>query len=441
MKHSLCLIIALLLLISLTSCAPESQDPTAAPTTETTEAPTTGPSNPPAPDTPWLTAARDHLPYEEYFSTVRIFSYIAGPYSTIWNVNADGNPGILYSGTPTANAYCLKPDQHGLHILSYGTQKTVWTVPDSQNLTSAARFITDGRYAYCIRDRKELLRVELLTGKREILATADRFPVESDYCLSLHDREVLLYLTQTDDKISVNRLYLPTMTPDVLCDNIPAEAFLCYFTLSYNDTDALLWCIMDPAFIPKITDILSDQDSDYRQYVTNPDSLWSAENLDEIAVHPNFTTLVQHIEILEETPALLSCYLELSGKTFEEEPSYWCPDMQESRGYQDVSHWAQLYMRFSDPAAEPVTNQELTAAFDRSPFSFIKTLSENGPWNDSREAIVRQLIAAKADDLDNFIEILHNELTYYRTAAAKAQPVAMLTRQILDESLGQFGIE
>ena len=133
--------------------------------------------------------------------------------------------------------------------------------------------------------------------------------------------------------------------------------------------------------------------------------------------------------------SLLDCYLDIPSGTYEEKPSYWCPDMTESRGYQDVSFWAQLYMRFSDPETEPVTDAELAEAFDRSPFSFIRTLSEDGPWNESREEIVQRLIAAKRNEADAFIAVLEEELGYYRTAAARAQSVCQLTQQILDEFL------
>lgn len=448
----LCLVTVLLLLLALGACVAAPADPTTVPTAAPTQAPTTepivAPTSPPAivkppedptepiaPDTSWQTAAPKNAPYEEYFSEVRIFSYIAGPYTNIWKVNGDRTPGAVYNGNSAGNAYCLQLDQQGLHITSYNTKKTLWTVPRSETLTGIDCYTTDGHYAYCVRNQNEIFRVDLLTGETETLANDITIPVNSTYCLSLHDQEVLLFLTQTGDRIAVNRLYLPTMTQEMLYDGIGGNGFPYYFDLSYCDTDALIWYIFDPAFIPRVADILSDPDSDYKKYAVDPNGLWNADSPKEMASHPDFIKIVHLIEIHEETPSLLDCYLDIPNGTYEQSPSYWCPDMQEPRGPHDVSFWAQLYMRFSDPEAEPVTDAELAEAFDRSPFSFIRTLSEDGPWNESREEILRQLIAAKRNDADAFIAVLEAELVYYRTAAAKAQPVCQLTQQILDQFL------
>ena len=432
MKRMLCLTTSLLLLLTLGACAAAPADPTTEPTTPTTE-PTT-PTEPTAPDTSWQTAAPQNIPYEEYFSGVRIFSYTAGPYTNIWKVNDDRTPGAVYNGGSAGEAYCLQLDQQGFHITSYSSQKTLWTVPGSESLTGIDCYTTDGHYAYCVRNQSEIFRLDLLTGEGEALVTDVSIPVDNTSCISLHDREILLFLTQTDAGIAVNRLYLPTMTQEILYDGISADGFLFYFGLSYRDTDALVWYTFDPAFISRVTDVLSDPASDYRKYAVDPDGLWGAKTLEEMAAHRDFITTVHHIELDLEIPSLLDCYLDIPSGTYEEKPSYWCPDLQQPRGPQDVSFWAQLYQRFTGDA-ETVTDGELTEAFDKSPFAFILTLSEDGPWNESREEIVQRLIAAKRNDADAFIAVLEEELGYYRTAAAKAQPVCQLTQQILDQFL------
>ena len=427
MKRMLCLVTSLLLLLTLGACAAAPADPTAVPTTPTTELT--------APDTSWQTAAPKNLPYEEYFSEVRIFSYIADPHTNIWKLNVDRTPSAVYNGGSAGEAYCLQLDQQGFHITSYSSQKTLWTVPGSESLTDIDCYTTDGHYAYCVRNQSEIFRLDLLTGERKNLVTDVSIPATNANCLSLHDREILLFLTQTDAGIAVNRLYLPTMTQEILYDGISTDGFLFYFGLSHRDTDALIWYTFDPAFIPRVTDILSDSASDYRKYAVDPDGLWGAKTLEEMVAHRDFIAIVHHIEMDQETPSLLDCWLDIPSGTYEQSPSYWCPDMQESRGPQDVSFWAQLYMRFSDPEAETVTDTELAEAFDKSPFAFIRTLSEDGPWNENREEILHQLIAAKRNDADAFIAVLEAELGYYRTAAAKAQPVCQLTQQILDQFL------
>ncbi len=479
MKKLLALILALLLV--LTACAVETPPETTSPTTEptaqpTTEPavepttapatePTTAPTEPPEPETPWLTAIPEAQSYDAYFSEVRIFTHSANLYVNRWKVNEDGSAGMIPSDYEPDQGYALVLDDEGFLIVTFANDewlpgwisgsrtgrglqwnadrnplKIIWEVPGSESLTDIDCYITDGRYAYCVRSQNQILRLDLLTGDTETLFTAESIPVSSKDCICLHDQSVLVFLSQTGDKISVNRLYLPTMALDVLYDEINADAFVGNFYLSYDDTDALLWGIMDPAFIPRLTDILSDPDSDYRKYAVAPNRIWGVTDLAQIVDQQDFITIVQMIEILEETPSLLSCYLDIPSGTYEETPSYWCPDMQEPRGYQDMSHWWSVFARFADPEqTEPVTGQELADAFDKSPFSFIFTLSKDGPWNESREDIVRQLVAAKAGDADTFIEVLREELRYYRTAASKAQPVALLTQAILDECLRQTG--
>lgn len=483
MKKSLCLLTALILLLSLAACGPEpavptaepstapittpTAEPTAAPTTEPTTEPTTAPTEPPPPDTPWLTAAPETLPYEEYFSQTRIFAHSANLYVNRWKVNEDGSLGTIPSDFNPDRGYALVLDDEGFLIVTFANDewlpgwisgsrtgrglqwnadrnslKIIWEVPGSESLTDIDCYITDGRHAYCIRNQSEIFRLDLLTGDTETLFTAESIPVDNKDCLCLHDQSILVFLSQRGDQIAINRLYLPTMTLDVLYDGIDADAFLGNFYLSYGDTDALVWGVFDPAFIPRLMDILADPDSDYRKYAVDPNGIWGSDDLAGITAHRDFMTLVQMIEILEETHSLLSCYLDIPSGTYEEIPSYWCPDMQEPRGYQDVSHWVQLFIRFANPETEnPVTDAELTDAFDKSPFSFIRTLSEDGPWNESREDIVRQLVSAKLTDADTFIEVLEEELRYYRTAASKAQPVAQLTQEILDEFLRQHGAE
>lgn len=486
MKRLMCLLTALLLLLSLAACGPVQEGPTTTPTTEPTSAPTTEPTTEPTTqptaepttepatepteprytDTSWLpTAQALEYTYEEFFSQTRIFTHSANLYVNRWKLNEDGSVGTLLSDYTPDRGYALVLDDEGFLIVTFADDeglpawvtgnrtgqglnwnphnmplKILWEVPDSEALTGIDCYITDGRYAYCIRNQSEIFRLDLLTGDTETLFTAESIPVDNRDCLSLHDQNILVFLSQSGDQIAINRLYLPTMTLDVLYDGINADAFACNFSLSYGDTDALLWTTMDPEFLPRLMDILGDPDSDYRKYVIDPDRIWGSDDLTVITAHHNFISLVQMIETLEDTPSLLSCYLDIPSGAYEEVPYYWSPDMNETRGYQDVSHWAQLFIRCSNPEAEnPVTNTELAEAFDKSPYSFIRTLSEDGPWNERREDIVRQLVSAKVADADTFIEVLEEELRYYRTATARAQPVCQLTNDILNECLRQTG--
>lgn len=132
MKRMLCLVTVLLLLLALGACGAVPAEPTTEPTTIPTTEPTTIPTEPTEPDTSWQTSVPKVLSYEEYFSETRIFSYITGPYTNFWKVNGDRTPGAVYNGDSAGEAYCLQLDQQGLHITSYNTQKTLWTVPGTK---------------------------------------------------------------------------------------------------------------------------------------------------------------------------------------------------------------------------------------------------------------------------------------------------------------------
>lgn len=330
--------------------------PTIAPTTKPTTEPTSEPTEPQYTDLSWLPAQVQEMTYGEFFSETRIFSNRITPLVNRWKLAADGS---VYSGNADDEpnrGYALCLDNDGFFVVSFfgenfplwfsGTRteggfqwdfrreplEIIWEVPGDITEDDIDCYITDGRYAYCVRNQNELFRLDLVTGMTETLATAERFPMEvalNDWIV-LYDNCVLLFVSQNGDTVAINRLYLPTLTHDVLYDGIPADAFYGSFIMSCKNSDLLFWQVMDTNFLPRLLEVVGDADSEYRDYLVNPGSIWGSEDIKVIASHNNYISLVQAIERQEGISSLLYCYYDIPNGTYTQERIYWDPNMSGS---------------------------------------------------------------------------------------------------------------
>ncbi len=118
---------------------------------------------------------------------------------------------------------------------------TVWYVPESAALAGCDTFFTDGSCAYCVRDGRELLRVDLYSGVVETLFTGQRILTQDRNWGQLYDGNVLFFLAQSGDKGALYRLYLPSLTLDIIADRLPLKSLACSFSypLTLNHTNPL----------------------------------------------------------------------------------------------------------------------------------------------------------------------------------------------------------
>ena len=230
----------LILILLLTACAPMvPAETTTVPVTDATVAPTAVPTTIPATVPPTEAATEPVQPawlrepvypsYQELFSQDRKYESCAELYHEkldpcSWFV-MDGNTGVKY--TLELNNF-TGPYSNELYIYceADGTGKTVWHDQDQRIKTLLG---CDGRYAY-VMDAEysaeapcRILRVDMLEGTEEAVAEAEFF---LDVCLSCD--AVLYYAAyeETEQKISIHRVYLPEKKNELLVEpDVPAEQF------------------------------------------------------------------------------------------------------------------------------------------------------------------------------------------------------------------------
>ena len=355
-----CKIFLLLVVISLclTACTTGKQDTDSLSSVETTDQTTPSQNTPQKVDTPWRAVPEeDPLSYEAYFSQVRQVRYTSPTNKNCWWLDKDKKAVDVNIDTDRTGMenYALYHDQNGFYIVDPpeelfatnidGARKgdhlylsgsgrqipIIWKVPGSEKLGSVDNYITDGIYAYCVQDHNAIIRLDLLTGEVLTLAQDIFIPEGIEESIALYD-QTLIFITAKEDKVQINRLYLPDMVHDVLYRDIPLNGAVGEFTISYQDSDTLYWRVLDHTVIPRVMEILTDPDSGYRKYVPDPDSLWGLQNWEDITVHQNFMTIVQLMEIHNEIPSLLECTYEISTNTYTPHASYWDADMNKYQG-------------------------------------------------------------------------------------------------------------
>ncbi len=313
-------------------------------------------------DTSWqATTEGTKLSYEDYFSKTREFTDSQELTTKRWRI--DKNGAMIYVEKAT-DGYALLHDENGFFIVSFenydggdwstGTRKddwyqyrddgraleVIWQVPNTDGIKGVNHYLTDGRYVYYIQYKKFIDQVDLLTGQRYRIFEADRICVENDHCMILYDQSVLIFLNQTKDTVSINRLYLPSGRLDVLYDQIPLEQIHSGSYMHCTDSDTIHWTIMEPNFLNRLWEIVRDPNSSYHSKSRNEtvlyhelfdgaNSIMKSTTWKELSGHTEFIDLAQIIEINEQIPSLLHCSYNTRTGEYSETPYYWNAHMNE----------------------------------------------------------------------------------------------------------------
>lgn len=163
----------------------------------------------------WTPVPREQMGYEEYLSEARIPSTYGG---------------LRWIGADGVTEYQIDYMAEGFGIFNYdstGNFNYYWTVPDTKDCGGYAPLKCDGYWLYCSGNAK-LFRIELLTGNREVLFTADRMLdglLSASTSINTHliDWDWLYFLAKKDGAVGLYRLYLPEMKLDLLHNGIPGD--------------------------------------------------------------------------------------------------------------------------------------------------------------------------------------------------------------------------
>ena len=256
-------------MLILTACTPivQPEDTTAPQMT------TAAPEETTAPDTlsieDCLLDDREPLSYEAFFAEDRTFLQL--------HYNADALSGWLYDYEGT-QIYCIATfDADGNLIVKSDAFDEVYTVPCAEEFPYCTYLGADGKFVYLKnQEATAIVQVQLRTGEVKELVTAEKL-LQAYIC----GRDLLYYAALEGDKISINRLYIPTMHTDRLYEDISADVPLDYVGFSFSAPNSTLgaihWQTMTPEIMTLLKKELSDPDSKYRQF-EGIAGLWEKED-------------------------------------------------------------------------------------------------------------------------------------------------------------------
>ena len=267
-------------------------------------------SNLPAPeptDTSWQPTEKVSKSYDEYFSLIRQLGHQQISKDLTWF----GGDGAEYTLQSMAES--------GLCVLS-NAQEVLWTVPGTENPSGIQWLVCDGQWAYGITDT-DLVRLELLTGKQESLFTGEKLLCgDKGYeaaNLMVCDRSFVLFAAVNNGKGCIYRLYLPTMTLDLICDEIPADTLPCWLEIWMPENNRHYpFMFLNPQLQPIVYDTLADPNSPFQEVIEAwPDSVeepmivdmgeaWKIPNLmTTYEYHAPLEWLIISLQSVHETPA------------------------------------------------------------------------------------------------------------------------------------------
>ena len=255
----------------------------------------------------WLlpeVSSAESMGYDEFFAEDRSYHDSDSLWYTSWSAG-EGN--LLAS-------YGLSSDEDGFYIYKDSRRNTpYYRITNTQDLSDCSAVITNTRQLYCAVDGK-LLRVDVLSGERDPLYSAEFIP---DMVLCHND--VLYFLAISDGILSLNRLYLPSMTLDVLYSQTAPEVPMNFYDLHAPDSNqsVITWEIINPLFWKAVTEILDGPESEY------PDLYYLRYfTVDYITAHPLHDEAVQHnFALLQDVTGLrprMKCYYDPMADTYEE---------------------------------------------------------------------------------------------------------------------------
>lgn len=242
-------IVTILVLILVSGCKNPAAEATLAPPVADTLPTESKETSAAVENFSWLVTEPDMSSYELFFKQERVlersFNY--------WNHNR-------WNAPDSDTEYIIRQTREGLCIGIFGGG-TVYTIPGSDAVGQIQYIFTNGSKVCCISGEMELFFIDPVTGqiKEHMGKVLDQ--------LYLFNDEVLYFAVLEDDTIRCCRLHLPTLTLDVIRDDIPGTVPDNWFMLLPPETtlSPIGWRMMNPEFYPVVKGVLEDPDSPYRE--------------------------------------------------------------------------------------------------------------------------------------------------------------------------------
>lgn len=253
-----------------------------------------GPSETTAPVTvthDWLPTANETRPYEEYLSKEYPIDKTFWPDTNMWVIHEGKS--VPISQDDGQLPYALLYDQQiGLRIVHTANDRDngwfsmdalpkpkepeqLWIVPNTQGMQFSQRYTTDGQWVYGIRDGREIVRIELLTGQIQTLHTATALGDATMHSLQLCGHDVLFYVAPVGEYLGLYRLYLPTMKLDLLYDKLPVRSYMNSSPVYLDDYETFRWSQLNEDVYPLLKEVLDNEDHELRQWYFTDDQ-WSS---------------------------------------------------------------------------------------------------------------------------------------------------------------------
>ena len=205
--------------------------------------------DPTEPDLSWLVTEPDMSSYNLFFEQEQVlersFYYLNHNH---WKV-----PG-------SDTEYTIRRTGEGLCVAAFGGRE-VYTIPGSDALGQILHIFTNGAEVCCISSEMEMFYLDPVTGR-----ITEHMGQVLDQ-LYLFNDEVLYFAVLEGDTIRCCRLHVPTLTLDVICDDIPGNVPGNWFMMLPPETNLspIGWRMMNPEFYPVVKSVLEDPDSAYRE--------------------------------------------------------------------------------------------------------------------------------------------------------------------------------
>ena len=236
-----------------------STSPSTEATVPSTQAPTQKPTPPPTeteptePDLSWYISDPQNMSYQDFFAEDR--PHTPSNQTQLWHSPVLGSETVYDISRPQATFPRL--------FVSEINGQLIYEIPNTETLSSYQPLGTDGTYVYLAdqyENASQIIRIDLLTGNTTVIAQYQRI-----LDIQLYPDNVLYYAGAEGSQLKIYRVYLPTLTTDLICElEIHPLMPGTWFSFSVSSTQGTVsWYGLSPEILDALYAEFSNPDSVY----------------------------------------------------------------------------------------------------------------------------------------------------------------------------------